>query len=143
MSESHLWGPMKSELHFVRSLWLALVAVMLVVGLAFASESGWEKKVPEADKARGNPAANDPDAVAAGGKLYTEKCAKCHGETAEGKGHHPSLRTQAVQEATPGELEWLLQHGNRWHGMPAFGSMSDTQRWQIVSYIKSLPAQGK
>jgi mono/diheme cytochrome c family protein len=141
-----LWGPMKSELNLVRSLWLVLAAVVLVVGLAFASESGWEKKVPEADKARANPVANDPDAVAAGGKLYTEKCAKCHGETAEGKGHHPSLRTQSVQQATPGELEWLIQHGNRWHMMPAmpsFASLPETQRWQIVSYIKSLPTQGK
>jgi mono/diheme cytochrome c family protein len=129
--------------HFVRSVWLALAAVVLIVGLALASESGWEKKVPEADRSRPNPAANDPDAVAAGGKLYAEKCAKCHGENAEGKGRHPSLRTQSVQQASPGELEWLLQHGNRWHGMPAFGSLSDTQRWQIVSYLKSLPATTK
>ncbi len=137
---------MKSKLHFVRSLWLALVAVVLVVGLAWASESGWEKKVPEADKSRPNPVANDPDAAVAGGKLYTEKCAKCHGETAEGKGHHPSLRTPSVQQATPGELEWLIEHGVRWHMMPAmpsFASLPEAQRWQIVSYIKSLPPAAK
>ncbi len=138
---------MKRELlektHFYRSLWLALIAVVFIAGLALASESGWEKKVPESDRSRSNPVANDPGAVAEGGKLYAEKCAKCHGENAEGKGHHPSLRTQTVQQATPGELEWLIQHGNRWHGMPAFGSMSETQRWQIVSYIKSLPAATK
>lgn len=138
---------MNSELsqktHWCRSLWLALIALVLVAGLAFASEGGWEKKVPEADKSRPNPAANDPDAVAAGGKLYAEKCAKCHGENAEGKGHHPSLRTQTVQQATPGELEWLIQHGNRWHMMPSFAGLPETQRWQIVSYIKSLGAESK
>lgn len=126
-----------------RWLWLALVAVMLTSGLSFASEGGWEKKVPEADRSRPNPVANDADAVSAGGKLYAEKCAKCHGENAEGKGHHPSLRTQTVQQAAPGELEWLIQHGNRWHMMPSFASLPEIQRWQIVSYIKSLPPAAK
>ncbi len=136
-------GPVKRELspevRFYRSLWLALVAVVLIPGLAGASDGGWVKKVPEADRSRPNPEANDPGAVAAGGKLYAEKCAKCHGENAEGKGHHPSLRTEIVQQATPGELEWLIQHGNRWHMMPSFAGLPETQRWQIVSYIKSLP----
>lgn len=129
--------------HFFRSVWLGLIAVVLIAGLSFASESGWEKKVPEADRSRPNPTANDAGAVAAGGKLYAEKCAKCHGENAEGKGRHPSLRTQTVQQATPGELEWLIQHGNRWHMMPSFASLRETERWQIVSYIKSLPAATK
>ena len=128
---------MKIELRFVRSMWLAL-ALFLAVGLASASEGGWEKKVSEADKSRVNPVANDADATAAGGKLYAEKCAKCHGETAEGKGHHPSLRSETVQQATPGELEWLIEHGVRFR-MPSFGGLPETQRWQIVSYIKSLP----
>ena len=124
-------------------LWLALFAVVLTSGLSFASKSGWEKKVPEANRSRPNPVANDADAVIAGGKLYAEKCAKCHGGNAEGKGHHPSLRTQTVQQATPGELEWLIQHGNHWHMMPSFASMPETQRWQIVCYIKSLPPATK
>lgn len=126
-----------------RLLWVAFIAVVCIAGLAGASESGWEKKVPEADRSRPNPVANGANAVTAGGKLYAEKCAKCHGENAEGKGRHPSLRTQTVQQATPGELEWLIQNGNRWHMMPSFGSLPETQRWQIVSYIKSLPAASK
>ncbi len=128
----------------LRSLGLAFVAVVLIVGLAVAaSESGWEKKVPDADRSRPNPEANDANAVADGAKLYTAKCAKCHGETAEGKGHHPSLRTARVQQATPGELEWLIEHGNRWHHMPAFGNLPENQRWQLVSYIKSLAVVSK
>ncbi len=137
---------MKVKPRFFHSLLPAFLAVVLFAGFALASESGWEKKVPDADRSRPNPVANDPDAIAAGGKLYAEKCAKCHGETAEGKGHHPTLRSQTVQQATPGELEWLIQHGVRWHMMPAmpsFASLPETQRWQIVSYIKSLPPAGK
>lgn len=122
--------------------WMAISVVVLIGGFAAAADSGWEKKVPEADRSRSNPEANDPNAVAEGGKLYTAKCAKCHGPDAEGKGHAPSLHTPSVQQATPGELEWLILHGKKWHGMPAmpgFGDLNETQRWQLVSYIKSLP----
>lgn len=129
--------------HFVRSLSLALVAVVLILGLAVAaSENSWEKRVPEADRARSNPQANDPGAISNGAKVYTAKCAKCHGENAEGKGHHPSLRTAEAQQATPGELEWIIQHGSRFR-MPGFGSLPDSERWQLVSYIKSLGTETK
>lgn len=126
-------------------LFLRLLSALLLIScFAIAeSESGWEKKVPDSDRTRSNPVANDAAAVIDGGKLYAAKCAKCHGDHAEGKGHHPSLRTEKVQNATPGELEWLIDHGNRWHGMPGFGSLPETQRWQLVSYVKSLRVQSK
>ena len=113
--------------------------IIIFLGLAipvFASD--WQKKVPEADRSATNPVANEPAAVTAGGKTYAEKCAKCHGADAEGKGHHPSLRTQKMQDATPGEIYWVITHGTGMHGMPGFGKLSDTERWQLVSYIKSL-----
>lgn len=103
----------------------------------FASD--WQKKVPEADRSAANPLANDSTAAAAGEKTYSEKCAKCHGPSGEGKGSHPSLRSGKAQDATPGELDWVITHGTGMHGMPGFGKLSDTERWQLVSYIKSLP----
>lgn len=127
---------------FPRFLLPLLAVILLTIGVA-ASESGWEKKVPDSDRSRSNPVANDSDAISSGGKLYASKCAKCHGEQAEGKGRHPSLRTQRVQQAAPGELEWIVDHGNRWHGMPAFGNLPENERWQLVSYIKSLGVQEK
>ena len=106
---------------------------------AYASD--WEKKVPPSDHSAANPLAADAGAAAAGAKTYSQKCAKCHGENGEGKGSHPSLRTPKTQVDTPGDLNWMITHGSRMHGMPAFGSLTDTERWQLVSYIKSLPAQ--
>lgn len=115
----------------------------LIFALALSSSmlaSDWQKKVPEAERAAANPLANDSTAAAAGQKTYSEKCAKCHGPSGEGKGHHPSLRSQQAQAATPGEMNWIITHGTGMHGMPSFGKLSDTERWQLVSYIKSLPA---
>jgi mono/diheme cytochrome c family protein len=126
-------GPVESR-HSHLGLFLILVLTLSVSALA----SDWQKKVPEADRSAVNPLANDASAAADGAKIYSEKCAKCHGANGEGKGSHPSLRTQKMQEATPGELHWIITHGTGMHGMPSFGKLSDTERWQLVSYIKSL-----
>ena len=115
--------------------WCLILALALSTTV-FASD--WEKKVPEADRSATNPLANDASAAAAGAQTYTQKCAKCHGANAEGKGSHPSLRTQNMQGATQGELNWIITHGTGIHGMPGFGKLPETERWQAVLYIKSL-----
>jgi mono/diheme cytochrome c family protein len=107
------------------------------------SPSSWAKHVPGADRSRPNPVANQPDAVSAGEKLYSQQCARCHGQNAEGKGHHPSLRSERVHADTPGELEWFIAHGARFR-MPSFAKkLSDKERWEIVSYIQSLSVTKK
>ena len=115
-----------------------LIALLLTCTVQAASD--WQKKVPESDRTRPNPIASTPESIAAGKEIYAAKCAKCHGADGEGKGHHPSLQTKEVHSASPGELEWLIARGTRWHGMPAFKRLSQEQRWQLVSYIQSLPA---
>lgn len=124
-----------------RLLFVALLLFLLgaFTGLAFGSD--WQKKVPEADRSKANPVASDATAVAAGASIYAAKCAKCHGTSGEGKGSHPPLRSEKMRTAAPGELEWFITHGNRLHGMPGFGSLPEEQRWQLVSYIKSLNAE--
>ena len=100
-------------------------------------------KASKKDAARRNPLAKDPDAVAAGGKLFAQHCAECHGEMADGGKKGPSLRADEVQQATPGTLFWLLTNGVVRRGMPVWSKLPEPQRWQLVSFIKSLgtPAQ--
>ena len=59
---------------------------------------------------------------------------------AEGTKKGPSLRADQVQQATPGRLFWLLTNGVVRRGMPVWSKLPEPQRWQLVSYIKSLPA---
>jgi len=98
-------------------------------------------RAPQKAASRRNPLATDPDALAAGGKLYGMHCAECHGATGEG-GHGskkgPSLRAEEVQNATPGTLFWVLTNGVVRKGMPVWSKLPDAQRWQLVTYIKSL-----
>jgi mono/diheme cytochrome c family protein len=86
-----------------------------------------------------NPYEGQPDAAAAGEKLFHQHCAECHGEDARGRGHAADLHSSGVQNATPGELAWFLRGGNLAHGMPSWSGLPEQRRWQIVTYLKSLP----
>ena len=96
------------------------------------------KKAPAKVAAKRNPLEADPDAVAAGGKLFEMHCAECHGASANGAKKGPSLRAEEVQQASPGALFWVLTNGVVRRGMPVWSRLPEPQRWQLVSYIKSL-----
>ena len=95
-------------------------------------------KAPAKAAVRRNPLESDPEAVAGGGKLFAQHCAECHGNMAEGGRKGPSLRANEVQQASPGALFWLLTNGVVRRGMPVWSKLPEPQRWQLVSYIKSL-----
>jgi mono/diheme cytochrome c family protein len=95
-------------------------------------------KVPAKAAARRNPLESDPEAVAAGAKLFEQRCAECHGANAEGGKKGPSLRTEEIQQATPGALFWVMTNGVVRKGMPVWSRLPEPQRWQLVTYIKSL-----
>ena len=96
---------------------------------------------PAADAAAKNPLSNDGRAVPAGHALYRSVCASCHGVDAQGNGNVPALATARVKQAQPGALFWFITHGSVSNGMPAWDSLSEPQRWQLVSYLQSLDSQ--
>lgn len=95
-------------------------------------------KVPEKSHQMKNPLTNDPDASAAGAVLFEEHCEECHGKQGIGGKKAPSLRAPEVQRATPGALFWILTNGVVRKKMPVWSKLPEPQRWQLVSYIKSL-----
>jgi mono/diheme cytochrome c family protein len=95
-------------------------------------------KAPKKAAERQNPLSGDPDAVAAGANLFDQHCAECHGELAEGSRKGPSLRLDPVLQSTPGTLFWILTNGVVRRGMPVWSKLPEPQRWQLVSYLKSL-----
>jgi mono/diheme cytochrome c family protein len=119
---------------------LFAVAALIIVPLLLAGvgDGLWMAKVPEKDRQRQNPMANDSNAIAAGAKLFRQNCSSCHGGDGNGKDNHPNLRSVRIRSATAGELEWLLTNGSMKNGMPSWSRLPEPQRWQIVSYLKSL-----
>ena len=132
-----------------------LAAAVLFLGIAIAQSSGSTRgkfdksvyvelsKAPAKAAVRENPLASDSESVAAGAKLFRQHCAECHGADAEGGKKGPSLRAEEVQQATPGTLFWLLSNGVVRKGMPVWSRLPEPERWQLVSYVKSLGASGR
>jgi mono/diheme cytochrome c family protein len=131
---------------------LAIIAVLVFVQLV---SSVWAQNTPDTSKKRDplyaeigkapdkartreNPFENDPEAVAAGGNLYEQHCAECHGIKAEGRKRGPSLLVAEVQSAEPGAIFWVLTNGVVRHGMPVWSKLPEPQRWQLVTFLKSL-----
>jgi len=118
------------------------VVLVLLASAALAASAGndgtWLSRVPEKDRARQNPLAGDATAVAVGGKLFRQNCAKCHGAAGEGGDKRPAVNTERVRAAAPGELQWLLTNGSLKRGMPSWSRLPEAQRWQIVAYLQRL-----
>ena len=85
-----------------------------------------------------NPYAGQRTAVVAGSKLYAVNCSSCHGTHAAGTGSVPALSRGPAQTASEGEVFWFITTGSISDGMPSWARLSEQNRWQIVSYIKSL-----
>jgi cytochrome c oxidase cbb3-type subunit 2 len=97
--------------------------------------------VPVKDRPKRNPLVNDPDASAAGLKLFQQHCAQCHGIAGEGTRRAPGLVNPQMQVATPGEVFWILTNGLVRHGMPSWSKLPEAQRWQITTFVTSINAQ--
>ena len=97
-------------------------------------------KVPDKARVKRNPLVKDPEAVVAGRILFEQRCAECHGDTAEGGKKGPSLRAREVQDAEAGAIFWILTNGVVRKGMPVWSKLPEPQRWQLVTFIKSLGA---
>jgi mono/diheme cytochrome c family protein len=116
---------------------LALSLPLFGAGLEF--DGAWLKKVPAREQDRTNPYHGQSDAIAAGHRIYVEHCLPCHGEEGEGTKKHPPLRSDRVQnQATEGELHWLVLNGSMKKGMPSWAKLPDQQLWQVITYVKSL-----
>jgi len=136
----------------MKALFLGLGALFLgtVVALAQADRSKARNggdarfdyaelsKAPEKARARQNPLAADETAVAGGRNLFERHCAECHGESGEGGKKGPSLVVPEVQDASPGTVFWVLTNGVVRRGMPVWSKLPEAQRWQLVSYLRTL-----
>jgi mono/diheme cytochrome c family protein len=88
-----------------------------------------------------NPYEGQPEEVKAGEKLYHHHCSACHGADATGIRRNPSLHSPTVKNAAPGALYWLLRNCSLARGMPSWSSLPPEQRWQLVTWMKSLESK--
>ena len=126
---------------------LLLMAAAGSVVYAFFHSGPWV--VPDAAKLVTNPLKSSEANLAAGRRLYLDKCAECHGESGKGDGERaktyntpPSNLTDAphMNAESDGELFYKISEGRR--PMPAFKKRyTEEQRWQLVLFLRSLTAR--
>ena len=112
--------------------------ILLVAGAAWARVGTLVQQAPPKAKALSNPFAGDELTQRAGAKLFARNCSACHGSEGTGSGKAPPLNQADVRDASPGALFWVLRNGSLKRGMPSFAHLPAPQRWQIITYLKSL-----
>lgn len=95
------------------------------------------RNAPASASAEKNPYAGKAAAAAAGKKLYARYCSPCHGDHLQGIGPAPALDTPQVRNANSGELFWFISTGDVSSGMPSWGNLPKSQRWELVSFLQS------
>lgn len=124
-----------------RVLASALLSLILLAPLfvpSLRAQNNFFSGAPETAKASKNPYAENPAAVKAGESLYGENCAFCHGYKGDGRGGNPAVNSGPAQAATEGQLFWYLTKGDPARGMPSSADLTERERWEVVSYLRSL-----
>jgi mono/diheme cytochrome c family protein len=99
---------------------------------------------------RAPPVFGDPAKVIIGVEHYAAHCAVCHGapgvpkgEIAQGLYPQPPDLAKAATLYTPAELFWIVKHGIKMTGMPAWADHSDEEIWATVGFLERLPGMSE
>jgi mono/diheme cytochrome c family protein len=90
------------------------------------------------------PVAHTDDDLVAGGRLYANGCAGCHGALGREPRKHPTFLSPpafahfGTRYSEP-EVIWIVKHGIRRTGMSAYAaSFTDAQLWSLAGFMTHM-----
>ena len=96
------------------------------------------------------PGLDDPAKVLVGVAHYAAHCAVCHGAPGVPKGDiarglypPPPDLAKTAPLYSPAELFWVVKHGIKMTGMPAWSDHSDEELWGTVAFLEKLPGMSE
>lgn len=129
------------------ALWV--LALVVAVGAKGQAGGGWTIP-PTAQTEKSTITVNDA-ALAAGKKIFTSKCERCHGKAGKGDGPDGNPDNAADMDLTiasravrnpDGVVFYKLWNGRENPKMPAMkDDLSKEQAWALVAYVQSLRAK--
>lgn len=86
--------------------------------------------------------------LSAGAEEYKSMCQECHGgpgaepeSWSRGMLPRPPPLAEEASEWSAEEVVWIVRHGMKFTGMPAFGEDHDDEAlWNIAAFVTELPA---
>lgn len=155
----------------LRVVWhlLAVVGLVAVAGAVWFAAKGLDARdvpgpmetrvsraarhwlVPSGARNAPNPEPASSEALQDGMAHWADHCASCHGNdgsgnTAMGRGLYPKapdMRRPETQQLSDGELFYLIEHGVKITGMPAWTTGTpegERSSWRLVHFIRRLPS---
>ena len=91
------------------------------------------------------------EARARGRATFESKCALCHGVRADGNGVRSSALSAKPasfrssdwrKNTSPRSVFRVLSEGKRGTSMPAWPTLSDDEKWDVVAYVLSVAEDG-
>jgi cytochrome c oxidase cbb3-type subunit III len=83
-------------------------------------------------------------AAALGTQIFASNCAGCHGLDGRGSERAPGIAiSPKVQRMTDAQISQIVSEGIPGTGMPAFHSLSQTERQAVVKHLRTLQGRRK
>lgn len=146
--------------------WLLTAVIAIAAGLAafiysglypigadtpHAAATNWalatlrDRSIARASRDIAVPDLEDPERLLSGGPDYNDMCAGCHlkpdrAQSDLSLGLYPTPPNLSERAGDPRRQFWVIKHGIKASGMPAWGPTHDDIRiWAMVAFLQKLP----
>ena len=143
-----LWGIAAAAVFAYSGLYNVAATEQHTAPVYWALEWGMRRSVTRHARGIQPPRLDDSTLVRRGLVLYNAHCLQCHGAPGQAPQTYalgltpvPANLAHVAREWRPEELFWIVKHGIKMSGMPAWEfRLTENEIWEVVAFVRKLPA---